>query len=54
MLKFESQAAIKLQLDALPGLLSNITFPCQIKVSELFFLRFSYLFVLWKLTTGMH
>lgn len=53
MLELESQAAIKLQSDVLPGPLCNITFPCQLKVSELFFLRFSYLFVLGKLTTGM-
>lgn len=54
MVELESQAAIKSQLDALPGPLSNVTFPSQFKVLELFFLRFSYLFVLGKLITGMH
>lgn len=37
MLEFESQAALKLQLDVLAGAVSNITFPWQFKVSELFF-----------------
>lgn len=34
MLQFEGQAALKLQLDVLPGPISNIEISCQFKVSE--------------------